>query len=413
MKKTYSKYEPYKPAELLLSELHNEKKELAVLGAIFLLQDMKPIIHYLSINLLPEHFYNLKFRQVYEMAVDKAMLDGTPAYQDIPDEILETYDFESVNYTNYKEDVKDIIQLFNRRQEIEAYAKGYSVLQGGGDLTEALSFIENKITNTSNRIISSETIKLEDVYNVKGKEKGVITGFKSFDNAGVKFLNGQLIAIGADTGAGKTTFMINIIANELLMGNKVLMFSLEQPAIEIEYKLLTILTKYPEKMIKEGMVEREIVEQAYKIIKGNIVILYKDGMTTSEIKSQAKLYHKRKEFSLICVDYWQLIQGAGDNALERYVNTADGLLSTALSLELPVIAIGQVDKGSSRMTNLDRNAFSGSKQLSNNASYIIMLQKDKDDTIAEIVKSRKPTHYGRRVTLQMNKATEKLTEKQL
>jgi hypothetical protein len=65
------------------------------------------------------------------------------------------------------------------------------------------------------------------------------------------------------------------------------------------------------------------------------------------------------------------------------------------------------------MQDLDRDAFSGSKQLSNNASYILMLQRDKEsnEVNAEIVKSRKPNHYGKKVYLNINRYSEKLTEK--
>jgi replicative DNA helicase len=412
MKKNYSKYQAYKPAELLLNELQNEKKELAVLGAIFLLQDENPMLHYLAIGLAPDHFYNLKFQEVYEMAVDKAMLDRIPAYQDIPDEILQAYDFDSVDYTNYKEDVQDIIALAKQRQDIAAYAAGYSILQGGGTINEALTCIESKTSIIDNKVETLQDISFDQIYNNKVADKGVITGFNSFDNAGVKFLNGQLIAIGADTGAGKTTFLLNIIAHQLKMGNKVLMFSLEQPAKEILDKLLTILSGYAEKAIREGIPPEETIRKWYDVIQKNVFVIFKDGLNISEIKTIAKQYHQVHKLSLIAVDYWQLAQGTGDNALERYVSTADGLLALALSLNIPVISLAQVDKASSRLTNLDRNAFSGSKQLSNNASYIIMLQRDKDtnQTVAEIVKSRKPNHYGRKVNLKINKLTEKLTE---
>jgi replicative DNA helicase len=415
MKKNYKKYEPYKPAELLLMELHNDKKELAVLGAIFLLQDIDVMLYYLSINLLPEHFYNLKFQELYEIAIDKAMLENKIVYQDIPNEIIEAYDFSDVDYTNYKQDAVDIIELAKKRQDIEAYAKGYSVLQAGGDIMEAIACIENKTSTVDKKIETLQDITFDEVYNNYISDKGVMTGFASFDNAGIKFLNGQLIAIGADTGAGKTTFLLNIIAEQLKLGNKILMFSLEQPAREILDKLLTILSGYSEKEIRDGKPPEENIRKWYNVIQQNVFVVFKDGLNISEIKTIVKQYDKMYKLSLIAVDYWQLIQGTGDNALEKYVNTADGLLSLALGTNLPVISLAQVDKVSSRMQNLDRNAFSGSKQLSNNSSYIIMLQRDKEtnQTAAEIVKSRKPNHYGRKIMLKINKLTEKLTEDRL
>lgn len=414
MKKNYKKYEPYKPAELLLSELHNHNKELAVLGAIFL-QDGQPILHYLSIGLEPEHFYTPAFQKVYEMVIEKAMLDQTPVYQDISADITNDYSFLDVDYTNYKEDVLDVIKLAKKRKDIQTYAEGYGILQSGGDIEDVIAYIDSKKTTEKNNIETLQDIAFSEIYNNKSPDKGVITGFNSLDYSGVKFLNGQLIAIGADTGAGKTTFMLNIMAHQIKMGNKALMFSLEQPAREILDKLLTILSGNTEKAIRDGLASEDEIKKWYDIIQENVFVIFKDGLNISEIKTIAKQYHKSHNISLVAVDYWQLVQGNGDNALERYVSTADGLLSLALAENLPVIVLAQVDKASSRLQTLDRNAFSGSKQLSNNASYIFMLQRDKEtnQTVAEIVKSRKPNHYGKRVNLKINTLTEKLTEQQL
>jgi replicative DNA helicase len=414
MKKNYKNYKPYKPAELLLSELHNHNKELSVIGAIFL-QNNTPMLHYLSIGLEPEHFYTPKFQKLYEIALDKAMLDKTPVYQDIPKEITDEYNFIDIDYSNYKEDVLDIIELATKRKNIQAYAEGYAVLQGGGSIDDAIACIDSQKVTEGNNIETLQDIAFNEVYNNKNPDKGVITGFNSLDYSGVKFLNGQLIAIGADTGAGKTTFMLNIMAHQIKMGNKALMFSLEQPAREILDKLLTILSGNTEKAIRDGLAPEEEIKRWYNIIQENVFVIFKDGLNISEIKTITKQYHKKHNISLVAVDYWQLVQGNGDNALERYVSTADGLLSLSLAENLPVIVLAQVDKASSRLQNLDRNAFSGSKQLSNNASYIFMLQRDKEtnQTVAEIVKSRKPNHYGKRVHLKINTLTEKLTEQQL
>lgn len=396
----------------ILSTIKNENKELNILSAIYLLgKDV--CIKVMETGLEPKHFYSPIFGKLYAKAVDISLEDNTPTYQDIPDDLLNSYNFSETDLMTYLQDCKDVISLSKRRLLASNLLKGLTMIEQDKSEAEVLNVLEGSMSEHNDNLETLQDITFESIYNNKVGEVGVITGFPTFDNSGVKFLNGQLIAIGADTGAGKTTFMLNVMAHQIKMGNKVLMYSLEQPVREIMMKLLTILSGYSEKHIATGNANEEVIKHWYNVIQKNVFVVYKDGITISEIKARTKMLHSTHNFNLICVDYWQLINGAGSNALEKYVSTADGLLGMALTLNLPVIALAQVDKNSSRMQDLDRNAFSGSKQLSNNASYILMLQRDKEtnEVNAEIVKSRKPNHYGKRVYLDINRYSEKLSER--
>lgn len=396
----------------ILSYQQNENKELGILKAIYLsaIDDITSKI--IELGLEPKHFYSPTYAKLYEKAVDLALDEKSVAPQDLPDELLSAFNFEDVDPLNYQQDVVDVIEYYKKRQITGGLLSGLSMIEQDKPTDEVMSVIDKIMLSAPSKYETLTDITFDSLYNNPQGEKGVITGFSSFDDTGVKFLNGQLIAVGADTGAGKTTFVLNIMAHQIKIGNKVLFYSLEQPAREIMIKLLTLLSGFSERQILEGKADKEIVQKWFYIIQQNVFVIYKDGLSIAEIKTRAKIIHSKEKVSLICVDYWQLISGAGENTLEKYVNTADGLLAMALSLNLPVIAIGQVDKNSSRMKDLDRNAFSGSKQLSNNSSYIVMLQKDPEapNAIAKIVKSRKPNHYGKTIALKINPYTEKLSE---
>lgn len=381
----------------ILTKISNENKELAILLAIYLLGTDEVIITCTESQLEPKHFYNYKFGKLYEKALDINLDNRKIAPQDIDDELLTEYNIEDVDPTNYRQDILDIIELYKKRELVGGALR--VVAEAGQDkpINELQDMLEKILTVSDDKYTSFRDVKLNDIYNIPQENKGLLTGLPYLDTTGVRLNNGELIAVGADTGAGKTTFVLNIIAEQIKAGGKVLFYSLEEGAVAIMKKLVSVLTGYSETVIEEGRCDKDKVAHWFKIIQENVFLVYKDGLGISELKSRAKIIHSRQKIDLICVDYWQLIGNA--STVEDYVNTANGLNQLAISLDLPVIVIGQVDKNSSRMNSLDRNAFSGSKQLSNNASYIFMIQYNKEieANVIEIVKSRKSGHYKKKV----------------
>jgi replicative DNA helicase len=399
----------------MISKIKNENKELAVLANIYLV-DNSSIFRLLELGLEPKHFYSLEFAKLYQKAIDTVLDGGKVVMQDISDAIIENYEIIDIDCSNYYQDAQDIIELSDKRVLAGKLIQGIQMIEQDKSKEEIVNVIEGSLQFSDKKVETLQDIQFESYYNNKQGEKGIMTGFPSFDYSGVKFLNGQLIAVGADTGVGKTTFLVHIMAQQIKLGNKVLLFSLEEPARKIMMRFLKVLSGYHISQIISGEAPEEQIRHWDKIIKENVQTVYKAGLTIAELKSRAKMLHARYNFSVIGVDYWQLLNGVGVNKLEQLVNVADNLLSIAISMDLPVITLGQVDKASSRLQKLDRNSFSGSKQLSNNSAYIIMLQKEKEedgDIIIEIVKSRESHNYGRTVRTEINPFTDKLTEKQV
>jgi replicative DNA helicase len=401
----------------ILNKFQNPAKEQSIIMAIT--QDEGAINKLIQEGLEPKHFFTLTYKRRFEKYVDMAMEgDKKITYQDLligdedDDEILYKMNTD-IDVSNYLQDTKDIIDLYDKRELCGAILNAQAKLADDKiSNNEVVDYISSNLeNNTKSDIKTNLDHSLDDYYNVKVENNGIQTGFHSLDNAGLTFNNGQMIAIGADTGAGKTTFLTNLIANQIKVANKVLFFSLEQPAKEIIYKLLTIITGYSEKEIAEGKADREKVEKELAYINSKVLVIEKADITITEIRTRAKLLCRKDKYNLIAVDYWQQVQGGGtDERRIRLASIADSLNAMAQKLNLPVIVLGQVDKNSSRLTNLDRNAFSESKQLSNNAYYTIMLQKNKEAkrVEAEFVKSRNPKFTGYKLPLYINTKNERL-----
>jgi replicative DNA helicase len=397
----------------VLSELQNNFKEQEILGSIYLTNNPDTLPNLMEVGLLPEHFYDTTLGRLYEEAIDKYLDNGTPQLSDVPEEILEMYHLQDLSYNLPLDNAKEVMKLAKKRKVMGAILQG-AILLKDNDTTDIYPYLETALEEDTSKEKTIQQISFDELQEITKSVKGIPTGIDKLDRAGVKFNNGQLTAIGADTGAGKTTFLLNIITNQIKLENKVLFFSLEETAIDIVYKMLALLTGFSKEEIQttKDSMKLEIIKNEHLRIQRNLFIECKDGMTISQLKTRAKNLHRRHNFTLIGVDYWQMLQGNTDTAIERYISTADGLLNLAIFLNVPVIALAQVDKNSSRMTTLDRNAFSGSKQLSNNAYYVMMLQMEKDtkETTLEIVKSRHPKHYGLTAPLKINDDTQRFID---
>lgn len=359
----------------------------------------------LEIGLEPKHFHTIALGQLYENAVER-ILDGKGiSLMDLPQEHIET---DLVDYSSFSDDCRDVIDLYNNRETVNSIYRSVMHVENE-DIAKAKSEIEKALESEPETHRTIQDIDLMTIWGNPEQNNGIPTGIQPLDVIGVKLLGGHLYAIGADTGAGKTTLALNIMARQVTKGSNVLMYSLEQPTSEIYMRLLTILSGYSENEIRTGTADIQKLQHYDNLLKRHANVIDDSMLTTQAMQMRAKVIHQRNPLAMIVVDLWQLIQNTANSYIERLISSADGLLSMAKQLSLPIITIAQVDKSSSRMSKLDRNAFAGSKQLSNNSSYILMLQKGEDGiTQLEIVKSRKPGHAGYIFAIPMDTKSEKI-----
>lgn len=321
------------------------------------------------------------------------------------------------NQNYLKNIVPELISLYERKQLMFKLGDIQDKILEEKDVSKLLGELES-IYKKEREI----ELTLSEVLNMTTEEKGIKTGIKKFDLAGVYLSNGNIYSMGADTGMGKTTTAINIAVNQLEIGNNVLYFSIEQQQQDILLKFGAMLTELSEeKLIKKVKTENEKKEisQVSNYLQKHLTLIDRSDINSSQMLAIAKFKNRLTPYSLIIVDYWQLLalNENGESYMQKLIQSADMLLSMAKQLNVPVLVLGQINKSESRAGELDRNAFSGSKQLSNNSSYVFMIQKEEErdhknkkiiKPYIEIVKSRKPNHLGEKQELLINRTSERL-----
>ena len=119
--------------------------------------------------------------------------------------------------------------------------------------------ILSEILNTRPTIASDINSVIEDtVESIKNKSTRLIkTGYKKLDNFSGGLTRGEITIIGGRPGHGKTTVMINMLANVLEQGHKAIFFSRELPNSELLKKIICLESQ----QLSYGMVRKNIFSE--------------------------------------------------------------------------------------------------------------------------------------------------------
>lgn len=157
---------------------------------------------------------------------------------------------------------------------------------------------------------------MEDLeYRVKhrGELTGVETGFPSINELTSGWQAGDMNIIAARPSIGKTTFAVNTAVHGALAGKHVVYFSMEMTRKQLEFRVLSMLSKVPLTRIVGGFVlehEWTALSQAMSVM-GELPFSIDDtpGLTPTYIRSTIRRAKVAGGCDLAVVDYVQLMAG--------------------------------------------------------------------------------------------------------
>ena len=224
---------------------------------------------------------------------------------DIPSEMsLEAYAQKAYEQHLLREiiDSTYTIQQSAYDNKVSAYDE---IISAHTHLGELISFkpsqgfdIESEMSDTINSIQDEES-------------KLIQTGFDGIDGLAGGLTRGEVTVIGGRPGHGKTTFMVNLLANMISSGYRCVLFNRELPNSELLKKLIALESgKLSYSMIRKGIYDNTGIIELEKI-KKYIVEKYNKNMLRmfDNIRDFAKSSAEVKRFKpdVILDDYIQLI----------------------------------------------------------------------------------------------------------
>ncbi|HVJ89242.1 MAG TPA: replicative DNA helicase [Labilithrix sp.] len=378
---------------------HDLDAEAAVLSAAML----DPSAMDKVVELKPEYFYSEAHRRIFEACLELRQ-SGTPVdVVQVGSYLKDRQRLAQVGGMPYLGQILDaapvvanvaaygriIHEKYRIRQLILACQR--VAAQGYGDYGEPQAFIDGaeqaiyNIARTSSKQSAEKLIdvmkkafaKLNDAVARGDRITGVSTGFDRFDRQTAGLHEGDLTIVAARPGMGKTSFVLNLAANiakpkhnELANdpsqrwdepGVGCAIFSLEMPREQLANRLVCSEARVDVSKMRTGFLgptDWNKLTMAASAL-GSLPIWIDDspGLSLLELRSKVRRiqaeYDQRddsgrkiRKLGCVIIDYLQLMKGRdGASSREQEISEISrGLKALAKELELPVIALSQLNR---------------------------------------------------------------------
>lgn len=206
----------------------------------------------------------------------------------------------------------------------------------------------------------SESIleELEEIETRKGEFTGVPTGFADLDRLTQGLHPGQMIIIAARPAMGKSTLALDFCRAAALHHDvTAAIFSLEMSRSEISMRLLSAESDvFLSKMRSGDMTPTDWTRVSGSLAEISDRPLYIDdspNLTMMEIRAKCRRLKQQHNLGLVVVDYLQLMT-SGKRVESRQQEVSEfsrQLKLLAKELEIPVIAVAQLNRGPESRTD--------------------------------------------------------------
>ena len=250
-------------------------------------------------------------------------------------------------------------------------------------------------------LLTKTVEEIDFLFQSEGNITGVPTGFDKFDESTTGLHAGELIIVAGRPSMGKTTFAMNIAENAAI-GHKtpVAVFSMEMPGEQLAMRMISSLGRIDQHHIRTGQLTDEdwprITSAVHMLSEAKLFIDDTPAMSPGEVRARARRLKRKHGLGLVVVDYLQLMQVAGgsENRATEISEISRGLKALAKELEIPVIALSQLNRSLEQRTD-KRPIMSDLREsgaIEQDADLIVFIYRDEvynedspDKGMAEII----------------------------
>ena len=181
---------------------------------------------------------------------------------------------------------------------------------------------------------------------------GLPTGFGVLDKLTAGMHAGDLIIVAGRPGMGKTAFALNVAFNACSQTKQAAaVFSLEMPKQQLVRRLLGCEARVEGNRIRTGRLLKDdwpkLADAAGLLSELPLWIDDTPGINMLELRAKARRLKSEVGLSLLVVDYLQLMRsGSRNDSREQEISEISrNLKSLAKELEIPVVALSQLNRG--------------------------------------------------------------------
>ncbi|HVM30019.1 MAG TPA: replicative DNA helicase, partial [Candidatus Limnocylindrales bacterium] len=262
---------------------------------------------------------------------------------------------------------------------------------------------------TIDEILDDELRKMEKLSREGTSLTGTPSGFRDLDEITGGFQPGNLIILAARPSMGKSALAANFAENAAVRHDRpVVVFSLEMSESELAQRFIASQASIKGDDLRKGRVPEarwgKIMEASNRLAQAPLFIDDSSDLSVLDVRAKARRLKQQNPdgLGLILIDYLQLMRGDGntDNRVEQIGQISRGLKTLARELQVPVIALSQLNRGVEQRTDkrpvLSDLRESGS--IEQDADLVIFLWREKErggedeDPEGEVINLRLAKH---------------------
>jgi replicative DNA helicase len=270
------------------------------------------------------------------------------------------------NYGHYVDMVK---QSFLADGVKASIAGALSDLENGKDFADVVSGMMSRIsevTTANGQNFTYDTKKamlmfidhLEKTFEAKERGGlGLKVGISDIDDILGGMHPSDMIVVGARPGQGKTAFAITTIVNLARKGKRVGFFSTEMSVTQIMGRMTAMVSGINAKTLRDASMDdaeySRLTAATVQIKDLQVMICDKPAITVSEIVMQSRAWAMNGGIDFIIVDYLTRVRPdkSTDNRNLDVGEIATGLKNLARVLNVPVMVLAQLNRGSMNRAN--------------------------------------------------------------
>lgn len=398
---------------------NNLEAEKAVLGSIILRPNALVEV---SGILTQESFYSPKNGNLFKIflelqkknqPIDMVSLTKEKIELSLLAEISSSYAI-STNVKHYAEEIakyktlRDVIEIGHKIVDV-GFKEDYENIPVV--LSELQKNLVDKKVKQSNIIETfNDFDKRTEEYQEKKRNGidliGLSCGYSKIDKVIDGLRKGHFWVIGGYSNLGKTTLSLNIVADLIKQGKRVVYYSLEMTDVDTVSRLLGVMCKENGISIIKGYSknQEEVNIQRQKIINSNFLV--KTGVSElSEILMSMYEENIKNPVDLFIVDYIQNMKVKGARSEYETITTSSVELQlNAQRLGIPTIALSQISNEGAKGSEMQLVAsFKGSGAINASADLAMEIKIGEKNNEERIEKIRRGEKVNMKLVISKNR----------
>jgi replicative DNA helicase len=363
----------------------NLEAEQSVLGAVLLSDTALPAL-IIDERLRPEDFYRDAHGLIYQAMLDLNVIGEPVDALTLVEHLKQTGRLEEVggraavellagsvpavgNVRQYARIVREnamLRQLLHTAYEIQAKVHSHEapprelVDMAERAILEVAQEDSRKDFRSIEQLLDSELDKLQRLSLEGTAITGTPSGFEDLDTITGGFQPGNLIVLAARPAMGKSSLMSNFAENAALGSQRaVALFSLEMSEGELAQRFIASQASIKGDDLRKGKVPQarwsKILAASNRLAESPLYVDDSSDLSVLDVRAKSRRLAQQHAdgLGLILIDYLQLMRASGhvENRVEQIGQISRGLKTLARELDVPVIALSQLNRGVEQRTD--------------------------------------------------------------